>query len=97
MHICTYISVYMHIYTHIFINIYTYRERESLFGFYGVSPFIGNVMLNPFLYKEKIQFQTIQFSISIVFVYTHLNVKILLFQTIQFSVIIVSRSKTVPF
>ena len=37
--------------------------------------------------------QIIQFSISIVFVYTQLNVKTVLFQTIQFSVSISSMSK----
>ena len=36
------------------------------------------------IFKNKL-FQTIQFSISIVFVYTQLNVKTVLFQTIQFS------------
>ena len=39
----------------------------------------------------------IQFSISIDFVYTQLNVKIVLYSTIQFSVITFSMSKTVPF
>ena len=39
---------------------------------------------------------TIQFSISLVFVQTQLNVKTVLFQTIQFSVNSVSMSKTVP-
>ena len=32
------------------------------------------------------KFQTIQFSISIIFVYTHLNAKSVVFQTIQFSI-----------
>ena len=41
--------------------------------------------------------KTIQFSISIVFVYTQLNVKTVLFQTIQFSISTVSMSKTVLF
>ena len=35
--------------------------------------------------SKTVLFQTIQFSISIVFVYTQLNVKIVLFETIQFS------------
>ena len=39
----------------------------------------------------------IQFSISIVFVYTQLNVKTVLFQKFQFSVSIVLMSKTVLF
>ena len=38
-------------------------------------------------------FQTIRFSICIVFVYTQLNVKIVRFQAIQFSVSTVSMSK----
>ena len=41
--------------------------------------------------------QTIQFSISIVFVYTQLNIKTVLFQKIHFNVKTVSISKTVPF
>ncbi len=39
----------------------------------------------------------IQFSISIDFVYTQLNVKTVLYLTIQFSVSTVSMSKTAPF
>ena len=41
--------------------------------------------------------QTIQFSISIVFVYTQLNIKTVLFQTIQFGISTVLMSKTVLF
>ena len=48
-------------------------------------------------FSLTILIQTIQFSISIVFIYTQLNVKIFLFQTIQFSVSTISMSKTVPF
>ena len=36
--------------------------------------------------SNTVLFQTIQFSISIDFVYTQLNVKTILFQTIQFSI-----------
>ena len=57
-------------------------------------------MPNPFLYKLTVLFQTIQvnicsqtvliqpiqFTISIDFVYTQLNVKTVPFQTIQFSI-----------
>ena len=46
---------------------------------------------------KTVLIQTIQFSISIVFVYTQLNVKTVLFQTIQFSISLVSMLKTVPF
>ena len=35
-----------------------------LFGFYGISMFVGYLMPNPFLYKETVLFQAIQFSIS---------------------------------
>ena len=41
--------------------------------------------------------QTIQFSISIIFVYIQLTVKTVLFQTIQFSISTVSMSRTVLF
>ena len=37
-------------------------------------------------FNAELKFQTIQFSLSIVFVYKQLNVKIVLFQTIQFSI-----------
>ena len=43
-------------------------------------------MPNPFLFKETVLFQTIQFSISTFFVYARLNVKTVLFQAIQFSI-----------
>ena len=42
---------------------------------------------------QNVLFQAIQFSISIIFVYTQLNVKTVLFQSIQFSVSTVSMSK----
>ena len=35
-----------------------------LFGFYGISTFVGYLMPNPFLYKWIFLLQTIQFSIS---------------------------------
>ena len=47
--------------------------------------------------KQSYFSQTSQLSITIVFVYTQLNVKTILFQTIQFSVSTASMSKTVPF
>ena len=40
-----------------------------LFGFYGISTFVGYLMPNPFLYKLSVPFQTIQFSISTQFNY----------------------------
>ena len=45
-----------------------YSLFVRLLGFYGISTFVGYLMLNLFLYKKKIQFQTIQFSISTQFV-----------------------------
>ena len=51
-----------------------------LFGFYGISNFVGYLMPNPFLYK---QFYFKQFSLASVH---SLNVKTVLFQAIQFSV-----------
>ena len=44
------------------------------------------LMSNPFLYIYTALFQTIQFSTSIVFVYTLLNAKIVLFQIIQLNI-----------
>ena len=49
-----------------------------LFGFYGISTFVGYLMPNPFLYKKSVLFQTIQFSMST-------QSKTFLFQAIQFS------------
>ncbi len=48
-------------------------------------------------FNQTILIQTIQFSISIDFVHTQLNVKTVLFQTIQFSISTVSMLKTVLF
>ena len=48
-------------------------------------------------FSQTILIQTIQFSISIDFVYTQLNVKTVIFQIIQFSISTVSISKTVLF
>ncbi len=59
-------------------------------------------MSEPFLFQaikfsQTVLVQTIQFRMSIDFVYTQLNVKIVLYLTIQFSVSTVSMSKTVAF
>ena len=48
-------------------------------------------------FSQTVPIQTIQFSISMDFVYIELNVKTVLFQTIQLSVSTVSMSKIVPF
>ena len=88
------------------------RFLFCLFGFYGISTFVGYLMPNPFYtnksyfkqfslawvhslsktflfqaiqFSERVQIKTILFSISIGFVYTQLNVKIVLFQITQFS------------
>ena len=37
---------------------------DSLVVFYDISTFVGYLMPNPFLYKQTVLFQTIQFSIS---------------------------------
>ena len=44
------------------------------------------ILFQAILFNQTVQIQTIQFSISLVFVYTQLNVKIVLFQTIQFTI-----------
>ena len=46
---------------------------------------------------QTVLIQIIQFSINIDFLYTQLNIKIVLYITIQFSVTTVSMSKAVPF
>ena len=47
--------------------------------------------------SQTVLIQPIQFSISIDFAYTQLNVKAVLYITIQFSVSTLSMSKIVPF
>ena len=67
----------------------------GLFWFYGITTIVGYLKLKPFLYIQTVLFQTIQFSISILFKCQKqfffkqfsLAYKISLFQTIQFSVI----------
>ena len=68
--------------------------------FYGVSTFVGYLTPNPFLYKQSVLFQTIQFSMSTQFncqkqFYFKLFKQ--LYIIIQFSVSIVSMSKPVQF
>ena len=62
----------------------------SLFGFYGISTFVGYSMPNPFLYKKSVLFEIIQFTTS-----TQFNNQIrfyfklfslILIQTIQLSI-----------
>ena len=42
---------------------------SGLFGFFGISTLVDYWMSNPFLYKETVLFQTIQFSMSTQFNY----------------------------
>ena len=41
--------------------------KQDLVGFYGMSTFVGYLILNSFLCKSSVLFQTIQFSMSIQF------------------------------
>ena len=42
---------------------YSYVQTVCLFVcFHGISTFVGYLMLNPFLYKLRVLFQTIQFN-----------------------------------
>ena len=56
-----------------------------------------NISFQAIHFIQTIPIQPIQFSISIDFVYTWLNVKTVLYKTFQFSVSRVSMSKTVKF
>ena len=47
---------------------------------------VKNISISRFSVIQTVRIQTIQFRISIVFVYTQLNVKTVPFQTIQFSI-----------
>ena len=58
--------------------------RLFLVWFYAISTIVGYLMPNQFLSKQTVLFQTIQFDISTVSIYTKLNIKTVLFQTIQF-------------
>ena len=44
------------------------------------------ILFQAIQFNQRVIIQTIQFSISIVFIYTQLKVKTVLFQTIQFSI-----------
>ena len=58
---------------------------------------VKNISISTIQFSQAALIQTIQFSISIVFVHTQIKDKIVLFQTIQFSLSRVSMSKTVLF
>ena len=61
-----------------------------LFGFYGISTFVGYLTPNPFLYKLSVLFQTNQFSMSNMsktFLFQAIQlIKTVLIQLIQFSI-----------
>ena len=62
-HICTHTHIHPH------TQMYTHALTQTLictclFGFYGISTFVGYLTPNPFLCKWIDLFQTIQFSIS---------------------------------
>ena len=61
------------------------------------SSIVKSILLQAIQYSQIVLILTIQFSISIVFVFTQLNIITVLFWTIQFSVSTVSMSLTVPF
>ena len=78
-----------------YTNIQFYLKQFSL-------AWVHSLIAKTFLFQsiqisQTILIQTIQFSISRVFVHTQLNVKTVLFQTIQFNASTVSMSKTVLF
>ena len=59
-----YVDINVFIYLLInFFNTVIHQVFVCLFGFYGISTFVGYLMPNPFLYKLTILFK-IQFSIS---------------------------------
>ena len=47
---------------------------------------VKKILFQAIQFSQKVQIQTIQFCMSIVFVYTQLNVKAVLFKTIQLSI-----------
>ena len=74
-----YIYIYIIIIISCYIYIYsTKSERKKeenkrmvgwfvgwlVFGFYGISTFVGYLTPNPFLYKSSVPLQTIQFSMT---------------------------------
>ena len=50
-HLYLYIDIYMYSSVYIYIFIYMGVYRSWLFRFYGISPFVGYLMPNTFLYK----------------------------------------------
>ena len=82
-------------------QIHFYTNKLFYFKQFNLA-LVHSLIVKIFLFQaiqisQTVLIQTIQFSISIVFVYTPLNVKTVLFQTVQFNVNTVSMSKTVLF
>ena len=48
-------------------KLFAYKSY-GLVWFYGIPTFVGYLMPNPFLYKQTVLFQIIQFSISAQFI-----------------------------
>ena len=78
------------------LDLVKFKESKSkLFGFYGISTFVGYLIPNQFLYKLTVLFQTIQFSISIQFVKNCMSISAIQFsqtvliKTIQFRIVFV--------
>ena len=70
-YLTTVLSLYIHIKlknicgTVVFLTLRRwYGWLAGCLGFYGISTFVGYLMLNPFLYKQSVLFQAIHFSIS---------------------------------
>ena len=80
---------------HFYTNNQFYFKQISLTYVYSL--IVKNISISSYSISQRVLIQTIQFSISIDFVYTWLNVKRVLFQKIQFKVSTASMSKAVPF
>ena len=84
-----------------FSSIWIHFNTNNEFYFEQLSGRLDNCqktfLFQAIQFNQTILIQTIQFSISIDFVYTQLNVKTILYETIQFSISTLSMSKTVPF
>ena len=60
----SYIGVYRKLYLDLCLRLVTTSCQPWLFGFSGISTFVDYLMPNSFLYKKRVLFQTIQFSIN---------------------------------
>ena len=78
----------------LFINKWFYY-KQFIFAF--EQRLIINNIFQAIQFSQTVLFQTIQFSMSIVLIYTKLNIETVLFWTIQFSVSTVSMSQQFHF